>query len=102
MTDEPVVEVTIQSKSTGEEVIELGAGDEISNVFDEATYFKVEVKGFDVSVDGESMIEVGDTTFDQEKTNDDRELQMDKTKCGNCGTRYPSSYSRCEHCGQPN
>lgn len=102
MTDEPVVEVTIQSKSTGEDVIELGPGDEISNVFDEATYIKVRALEEEDSVGMGPTVEVTDTTYDQEETNDDRELQMEKTKCGNCGTRYPSSYSRCEHCGQPN
>lgn len=48
------------------------------------------------------MPTAGDTTYDQEKSNSDREWNIDAVKCPNCGNRYPADYSRCDECGTPN
>ena len=42
------------------------------------------------------------TDYEQEDSNSDREWKVDSVKCGNCGERYPKSYTRCQNCGHPN
>lgn len=100
MTDnEPIVEVTVGRLGAGERVIELGPGDEFEGAWDEPSYIRIEVKG---EKSDSERYQVGDTTYEQEDSNGNREWKVKAVKCPNCGKRYPKDYSRCENCGIPN
>lgn len=112
MTDTPTVRVTIASLGEGEETIELEPGESISEAADGPSYLEVEALEVvpaepsdddDSEDDGEAFeFDVDDTEYEQQDDGGDREWEVDRTQCSNCGDHYPADYSRCQKCGTPN